>query len=82
MLLYILYLVEKSNLDSLVIFESLDKIQLSEFYVISVRIDDYTIERVIMIPTLGIPDDREAEIIKSVVKDKKIIYRICFIYFR
>lgn len=62
---------KESNLDSLVIFESLDKIQLSEFYVISVRIDDYSIERVIMIPTVGIPDDREAEIIKSVVKDRK-----------
>ena len=60
-----------SNIDTLIIFESLDKIQLSEFYVISVRIDDYSIERVIMIPTTGLPDDREAEIIKSVVKDRK-----------
>ena len=60
-----------SALNSVVTFESLDMIQLSEFYVISITIEDYTLERVIMIPTTGLPDNREAEIIKSVVKDRK-----------
>ena len=38
-------------------FNSLDMLQLSEFYVASVTIEDCTLERVIMIPTSGIPED-------------------------
>ena len=65
-------LSNKDNpLAPLVVFESQNKAQLSEFYVISLTVDDYTLDRVIMIQTSGIPDDREAEIIKSVVKDRK-----------
>jgi hypothetical protein len=52
-------------------FRSLAILQLSEFYVLSVEIEDSLLERVIMIPTAGLPTDREAEIVKSVVKDKK-----------
>ena len=51
-------------------FLSLSALQLSEFYVLSVTVDDCTLERVIMIPTSGLPDRRETEIVKSVVKDK------------
>lgn len=52
-------------------FRSLAILQLSEFYVLSVEIEDSLPERVIMIPTAGLPTDREAEIVKSVIKDKK-----------
>lgn len=52
-------------------FLSLGILQLSEFYVLSVTVDDCTLERVIMIPTSGLPEGRETEIVKSVVKDKK-----------
>lgn len=51
-------------------FLLLSALQLSEFYVLSVTVDDCTLERVIMIPTSGLPDGRETEIVKSVVKDK------------
>ena len=52
-------------------FRSLGALQLSEFYVLSVTVSGCTLERVIMIPTSGLPQDREAEIVKSVIKDKK-----------
>lgn len=52
-------------------FRSLDMLQLSEFYVVTATIDDCTLERVIMIPTFGIPEGREAEIIKNVIKTRK-----------
>lgn len=52
-------------------FHSLDMLQLSEFYVVTATIDDCTLERVIMIPTFGIPEGREAEIIKNVIKTRK-----------
>ena len=62
------------------VFPSLEVLQVSEFYVLSATIDDYTLERVIMIPTAGIPRERDAEIIKSVIKDKKsFIEYIAFI---
>lgn len=52
------------------VFRSLEMLELSEFYVISSTVEDCTLERVIMIPT-DIPIERDAEIIKSVIKTKK-----------
>ena len=46
-------------------FNSLEMLQLSEFYVVSATIDDCTLDRVIMIPTSGIPEGRDAERRKS-----------------
>ena len=61
-------------------FDSLDMLQLSEFYVVAATIDDCTLERVIMIPTSGIPEGREAEIIKNVIKTRnQFIEYVAFI---
>lgn len=61
-------------------FYSLDMLQLSEFYVASVTIEDCTLERVIMIPTSGIPEGRDAEIIKNVIKTRnQFIEYVAFI---
>lgn len=38
-------------------FQNLEILQLSEFYVVSATIEDCTLERVIMIPTTGIPEE-------------------------
>ena len=62
---------KESVLMSEMAFNSLDMLQLSEFYVASVTIEDCTLERVIMIPTSGIPEGRDAEIIKNVIKTRK-----------
>ena len=60
-------------------FEKLDKIQLSEFFVVSVKnleeADSKIVERVIKVPTSGMPEDREKEIISSVVDDKEAFIR-------
>ena len=62
------------------VFKSLEVLQVSEFYVVSVTIDDYTLERVIMIPTAGIPEGREAEVIKNVIRTKnQFIEYVAFI---
>lgn len=52
-------------------FTNLERLDLSEFYVLKVSKDGYPLERVIMIPTEGIPEERDAEIIKSVIKNKR-----------
>ena len=63
-----------------IVFQSLGLLQLSEFYLIKVQIKDYILERVIMIPTSGIPEERDAEIVRSIIKDKKtFIEYIAFI---
>ena len=74
----------RSNKESVLMsemeFKSLEMLQLSEFYVVSVTIDDCTLERVIMIPTSGIPEGRDAEIIKNVIKTKnQFIEYVAFI---
>ena len=71
---------KESVLMSEMAFNSLDMLQLSEFYVASVTIDDCTLERVIMIPTSGIPEGRDAEIIKNVIKTRnQFIEYVAFI---
>lgn len=61
-------------------FDSLDMLQLSEFYVVSVTFDNSTLERVIMIPTSGIPEGRDAEIIKNVIRTRnEFIEYVAFI---
>lgn len=52
-------------------FAQLDLLQLSEFYMLKIVSDGITIERIIMIPTKGIPDSRENAVVNSVVKDKR-----------
>lgn len=71
---------KESVLMSEMAFYSLDMLQLSEFYVASVTIEDCTLERVIMIPTSGIPEGRDAEIIKNVIKTRnQFIEYVAFI---
>lgn len=56
-------------------FENLNITQLSEFYSISVSDHDKCVERVIIIPTEGLPDNREKAVVSSVVSDSECFYR-------
>ena len=51
-------------------FTGLGILQLSGFYRITAISGDDTISRLIMIPTIGFPDNREAAMVNSVVKDR------------
>lgn len=52
-------------------FPQLDILQVSEFYMVRVTSGDMTIDRIIMVPTAGITEDRENAVVNSVVKDKR-----------
>ena len=54
-----------------IIFSNLELDQLSEFYIISVSSGKKKVERIITVPTEGIPDLRDAEIVRSVIKDDR-----------
>ena len=56
-------------------FDNLEMTQLSEFYVITVSDDEDSINRVIVIPTTGIPEDREKAVVTSVVSNRDCFYR-------
>lgn len=58
-----------------ILFKSLSLTQLSEFYKVSVSDGKRTAERIIIIPTDGLPEDREKAVVSSVVKDKECFYR-------
>ena len=58
-------------LESTMVFPQLDILQVSEFYLLRVTTDDMTVERIIMVPTTGIPEERENAVVNSVVKDKR-----------
>lgn len=58
-----------------VCFESLAIDQLSEFYVVAVSDEERTIERVLVIPTEGLPEEREKSVVTRVVNNKECFYR-------
>lgn len=59
------------RLSNVMRFENLEMLQLSQFYCLKAVGKNVTIERIIMIHTQGIPEDRESAVINSVIKDKK-----------
>ena len=58
-----------------VLFTRLTITQLSEFYVIGVSDGEQIVERILIIPTDGLPDDREKQVVSSVVNDRDCFYR-------
>ena len=58
-----------------VTFESLDKNQLSEFFVIIIHDDEETLRRVIKIPVENLPQDRQKEVVSNIVNDKTAFIR-------
>ncbi len=57
------------------LFSGLDTLQLSQFYILSVSDEDSGIDRVVVIPTEGLPEDREKSVVSSVVSDRDCFYR-------
>ena len=52
-------------------FKELDILQLSEFYTLRAEAEGISLERIIKIPTEGIPQERESAVLNSVVKDRR-----------
>lgn len=57
------------------VFNNLTVTQLSEFYVVSVSDGESKVERVLIIHTEGLPEDREKAVVSSVVSDRDCFYR-------
>ncbi|WP_423798193.1 phospholipase D family protein [Neobacillus sp. SAB-20_R2A] len=51
------------------IIENLSLLELGEFYKIRAEMDGEKVERIIKIPTEGIPEERDQEIFRSIIKD-------------
>jgi len=58
-----------------VIFSGLSLTQLSKFYKVTVSDNENSISRVVMIPTEGIPEEREKAIVSGVISDKHCFYQ-------
>lgn len=62
------------------LFPDMEVLQLTDFYQVQVKRGSAEITRIIMIPTAGLPDERESAVVNSVIKDKKsFIEYIAFI---
>lgn len=70
-----LLLERKEPFAERVCFDNVRMAALSEFYVISVSDAERTVERVLVIPTEGLPEEREKTVVSNVVKDKDCFYR-------
>lgn len=51
-------------------FLDLDILQLSEFYKVEIKSGDTVLNKIIMIPTIGFPDNRENIVVNSIIGDK------------
>lgn len=58
-----------------ILFKSLALTQLSEFYKIAVSDGKSTVQRIIIVPTEGMPKEREKAVVSNIVKDKECFYR-------
>lgn len=58
-------------LEQKMLFPQLDLLQLSEFYRLRVTEGNQMLERILMIPTTGIPEERENAVVNNIVRDKK-----------
>ena len=56
-------------------YSHLTLMQLSEFFAIEVSDGESAVSRVLMIPTEGLPGDREKAVVSSVVSDRDCFYR-------
>ena len=54
-----------------VLFPELDVLQLTDFYQVKVKRNNAELTRIIMIPTTGLPEERESAVVNSVIKDKR-----------
>ena len=66
---------KRADLAEEIIFHELSLTQLSEFYMVSVSDGDNSINRVVMIPTEGIPENREKAIVSGVINDERCFYQ-------
>ena len=51
-------------------FLDMEILQLSEFYKVEIKSGDTVLNRIIMIPTIGFPDNRENIVVNSIIGDK------------
>lgn len=58
-----------------ILFTSLQLTQLSEFYKITITDGVRSVQRVMIIPTEGLPEEREKAVVNSIVKDRDCFYR-------
>ena len=66
---------KKAEFCQKIIFENLDKVQLSEFFVITVTEDSDVVRRVIKIPIDNMPEDRQKDVVSKIVNDKTAFIR-------
>lgn len=68
----LLYPNLRKEIASRMIFSNMKKEQLSDFFIVTLDGESYTkLARVIRIPMTGTPEDRDAAIVKSVIRDEK-----------
>lgn len=66
---------KKAKFSRKIIFKDLDKVQLSEFFIITVTKDDDSISRVIKIPVDNLPEDRQNDVVSNIINDKTAFIR-------
>lgn len=61
---------QRKIVDQEIVFEEMELLQISEFYEVTVSDGENLLRRIMMIPTSGIPEEREQAVVNSVVKSR------------
>lgn len=62
-------------IDNEIEFKGLSVLELSEFFKITVSDESASLSRIVLIPTAGLPEEREKMVVSSVIKDKQCFYQ-------
>ncbi|MFA5385427.1 MAG: phospholipase D family protein [Eubacteriales bacterium] len=63
------------KLESMALLSGLSLLELGEFYIVTARIGEDSLQRVIKIRTKGIPVERDGMVFKSIIKDQNTFLR-------
>ncbi len=59
-----------AKIQNTTILPDLSLVELGEFYIVTAKLGEESLERIIKIRTRGIPAERDAEVFKSIIKDQ------------
>ncbi len=63
--------MQQEKLNSITILKNLQLEQLSEFYHVTATIEDTSLQRIIKIRTIGIPEGRDKAVFKTIIRDRQ-----------
>jgi hypothetical protein len=64
-----------AKIQNTTVLSGLSLLELGEFYIVTAELGEESLQRILKIPTRGIPAERDAEVFKTIIKDEDTFLR-------